>query len=75
VLGARQLGIAEIPVMVDAGGSEAQKRAYVRRFKISRVVEPNLARCGISICAGALPIGGPRAAPHLRRQVEGSNIA
>jgi hypothetical protein len=29
VLAARQLGIAEIPVMVAAGWSEAQKRAYV----------------------------------------------
>ena len=30
VLAARQLGIAEIPVMVAAGWSEAQKRAYGR---------------------------------------------
>jgi hypothetical protein len=30
ILAARQLGIAEIPVMVAAGWSEAQKRAYVR---------------------------------------------
>jgi ParB-like chromosome segregation protein Spo0J len=29
VLAARQLGIAEIPVMVAAGSTEAQKRAYV----------------------------------------------
>jgi hypothetical protein len=29
MLAARQLGIAEIPVMVAAGWSEAQKRAYV----------------------------------------------
>ena len=29
VLAARQLGIAEIPVMVAAGWSEAQERAYV----------------------------------------------
>ena len=29
VLAARQLGIANIPVMVAAGWSEAQKRAYV----------------------------------------------
>jgi ParB-like chromosome segregation protein Spo0J len=29
VLAARQLGIAKIPVMVAAGWSEAQKRAYV----------------------------------------------
>ena len=29
ILAARQLGIAEIPVMVAAGWSEAQKRAYV----------------------------------------------
>ena len=29
ILAARQLGIAEIPVMVAAGRSEAQKRAYV----------------------------------------------
>jgi ParB-like chromosome segregation protein Spo0J len=29
VLAARQLGIAEIPVMVAAGWTEAQKRAYV----------------------------------------------
>jgi ParB-like chromosome segregation protein Spo0J len=29
VLAARQLGIAEIPVMVAAGWSDAQKRAYV----------------------------------------------
>ena len=28
VLAARQLGIAKIPVMVAAGWSEAQKRAY-----------------------------------------------
>jgi hypothetical protein len=28
ILAARQLGIAEIPVMVAAGWSEAQKRAY-----------------------------------------------
>ena len=28
VLAARQLGIAEIPVMVAAGWTEAQKRAY-----------------------------------------------
>ena len=31
ILAARQLGIAEIPVMVAAGWSEAQKRAYVDR--------------------------------------------
>jgi hypothetical protein len=30
ILAARQLGIAEIPVMVAAGWSEAQKRAYGR---------------------------------------------
>jgi ParB-like chromosome segregation protein Spo0J len=30
ILAARQLGIGEIPVMVAAGWSEAQKRAYVR---------------------------------------------
>ena len=29
ILAAQQLGIAEIPVMVAAGWSEAQKRAYV----------------------------------------------
>jgi hypothetical protein len=29
VLAARQLGVAEIPVMVAAGWTEAQKRAYV----------------------------------------------
>src|SRR4029077_5727114 len=29
ILAARQLGISEIPVMVAAGWSEAQKRAYV----------------------------------------------
>ena len=29
VLAARQLGIVEVPVMVAAGWSEAQKRAYV----------------------------------------------
>jgi hypothetical protein len=29
VLAARQLGIVEIPVMVAAGWTEAQKRAYV----------------------------------------------
>jgi hypothetical protein len=29
ILAARQLGIADIPVMVAAGWSEAQKRAYV----------------------------------------------
>ena len=29
ILAARQLGIAEIPVMVAAGWSEAQQRAYV----------------------------------------------
>ncbi|HJZ14141.1 MAG TPA: hypothetical protein VJ251_01600 [Stellaceae bacterium] len=29
VLAARQLGIREIPVMVAAGWTEAQKRAYV----------------------------------------------
>ena len=29
ILAARQLGIAEIPVMVAAGWTEAQKRAYV----------------------------------------------
>jgi ParB-like chromosome segregation protein Spo0J len=29
VLAARQLGIAKIPVMVAAGWTEAQKRAYV----------------------------------------------
>ena len=29
ILAARQLGIAEIPVMVAAGWIEAQKRAYV----------------------------------------------
>jgi hypothetical protein len=32
ILAARQLGIAEIPVMVAAGWSEAQKRAYVVDF-------------------------------------------
>jgi hypothetical protein len=30
ILAARQLGIAEIPVMVAAGWSKAQKRAYAR---------------------------------------------
>ena len=29
ILAARQLGIAKIPVMVAAGWTEAQKRAYV----------------------------------------------
>ena len=44
ILAARQLGIAEIPVMVAAGWSEAQKRAYVlaesrgRRWRRSRCV-------------------------------------
>ena len=33
ILAARQLGIAEIPGMVVAGWSEAQKRAYVRRVR------------------------------------------
>ena len=32
VLAARQLGIVNIPVMVAAGWSEAQKRAYARRL-------------------------------------------
>ena len=42
VLAARQLGIAEIPVMVAAGWTEAQKRAYVLadgcRFRRARGV-------------------------------------
>jgi ParB-like chromosome segregation protein Spo0J len=40
ILAARQLGIAEIPVMVAAGWSEAQERAYVladNRVGIRRV--------------------------------------
>jgi hypothetical protein len=36
VLAARQLGIAEIPVMVAAGWTEAQKRAYVKSPSITR---------------------------------------
>ena len=36
VLAARQLGIAEIPVMVAAGWTEAQKRAYATRCARSR---------------------------------------
>jgi hypothetical protein len=35
VLAARQLGIAEIPVMVAAGWTEAQKRAYDHRSTLS----------------------------------------
>jgi ParB-like chromosome segregation protein Spo0J len=33
ILAARQLGIAEIPVMVAAGWTEAQKRAYKQTDK------------------------------------------
>ena len=37
VLAARQLGIVEIPVMVAAGWSEAQKRAYVLDRRVRRL--------------------------------------
>jgi hypothetical protein len=51
VLAARQLGIAEIPVMVAAGWTEAQKRAYA---------------CGCysatTVCSSAAPISWPSAA-------------
>ena len=49
VLAARQLGIAEIPVMVAAGWTEAQKRAYV-------LADNQLAitgRAGIRSCCGS----------------------
>ena len=42
VLAARQLGIAEIPVMVAAGWSEAQKRAYVLADNQLAVKAPTL---------------------------------
>ena len=41
VLAARQLGIVEIPVMVAAGWSEAQKRAYVPARKSANTSPPS----------------------------------
>ncbi|HXA24880.1 MAG TPA: ParB/Srx family N-terminal domain-containing protein, partial [Acetobacteraceae bacterium] len=50
ILAARQLGIAEIPVMVAAGWSEAQKRAYV-------LADNQLAITGSgSCCANTSPV-------------------
>ena len=40
ILAARQLGIAEIPVMVAAGWSETQKRAYVLADNHSACARP-----------------------------------
>jgi hypothetical protein len=58
VLAARQLGIAEIPVMVAAGWTEAQKRAYVladNQLAISGSGwDPNLLRLEL----GELQLGG-----------------
>jgi hypothetical protein len=50
ILAARQLGIAEIPVMVAAGWSEAQKRALIpyaknARTHTERPCAPALSRC------------------------------
>jgi len=54
VLAARQLGIAEIPVMVAAGWTEAQKRAYATRCARSRTSSspsrPLLGPRGGAIC-------------------------
>ena len=44
ILAARQLGIAEIPVMVAAGWSEAQKRAYVLADNHSACARPRCER-------------------------------
>ena len=44
VLAARQLGIAEIPVMVAAGWTEAQKRAYVLADNQLTRAQPDRAR-------------------------------
>jgi hypothetical protein len=48
ILAARQPGIAEIPVMVAAGWSEAQKRAYVLAGKSPRSSESRANRFAIS---------------------------
>ena len=49
ILAARQLGIAKIPVMVAAGWSEAQKRAYVLADNQLAITgsgwDPELLRC------------------------------
>ena len=45
ILAARQLGIAKIPVMVAAGWTEAQKRAYVLADnQVTRTRLPSLRR-------------------------------
>jgi hypothetical protein len=58
VLAARQLGIAKIPVMVAAGWSEAQKRAYVLADNQLAITgsgwDPELLRLEI----GELKLGG-----------------
>jgi hypothetical protein len=62
VLAARQLGIAEIPVMVAAGWTEAQKRAYVLAENQLAITgsgwDPQLLR--LDVAASKILLGSPR---------------
>ena len=63
ILAARQLGIAEVPVMVAAGWSEAQKRAYVLADNQLAITgsgwDPELLRAMTARCSAPAGSGNP----------------
>src|ERR1700722_9772977 len=70
ILAARQLGIAEIPVMVAAGWSEAQKRAYVLADNQLAITgsgwDPELQLAEFTGCSGASGASSGSVRPALR---------
>ena len=75
MLAARQLGIAEIPVMVAAGWSEAQKRAYVLADNQLAITgsgwDPELGQAEPRLCIGRPlgPLHADRVGPDRRRRL------
>ena len=63
VLAARQLGIVNIPVMVAAGWTEAQKRAYVLADNQLAITgsgwDPELPATGLCACSAPPPASAP----------------
>jgi hypothetical protein len=70
VLAARQLGIAEIPVMVAAGWTEAQKRAYVLADN-QLAITGGFSGCRLPAANPCRPTGRGRNRPFCQSRVDG----